>query len=174
MSVAGRKPMPAPWKAMTGNAGRRPLDNDSGVNFEPGIPEAPDFLDAAARAEWDRIAPLLNTAGLLATVDGAQLALYCQAYSRWRKAELKLQEMEAKDAEGCGIVTKSPNGFDQLGYWMVVANKAQEQVSKALAEFGMSPVARARVKAIANQGDLFGNDQLGSYLKAGQQAPKAA
>ena len=164
--------MPAAWKAMTGNRGRRPLDTQSEARFESGIPECPDFLDTAARAEWDRITPHLLNAGLLTVVDHAQLAMYCVTYARWRLAEQRLQKFAEQDPDGGrGLVTKTPNGFDQLGYWAVISNKCQEQLAKHLAEFGLSPVARARVRAQALQGDLFQDDPMGSFLKA---APKVS
>lgn len=157
---------------MTGNAGRRPLDLDSGPQFQAGAPALPDFLDDAASREWARIVPELDRAGLLTTVDHAALALYCQAYSRWRLAELKLQLAATNEgAVDHGLITRTKNGFEQLNYWLVISNKAQEQVLRYLSEFGLSPVARARVKSAAAQGDLFGNDPLGGFLRA---APSAA
>lgn len=163
--------MPDAWKAMAGNPGRRPLDLESGPQFEVGAPVRPDFLDEGACAEWDRIVPELERAGLLTKVDGAQLALYCQAYSRWRKAELKLQAAERSEDCGSGMIVRTPNGFESLSYWLVISNKAQEQLHRYLAEFGLSPSARAKVRAHAAQGDLFGNDPLGGFLRA---APSAA
>lgn len=164
--------MPDAWKKMTGNAGNRPLAEASAVAVLPaGAPDCPDFLDDQAKAEWARIVPHLDQAGLLTQVDHAQLAMYCQAYSRWRLAEKKIQEAAEKDEKGCGLVGRSKNGFEQMSYWLVISNKAQEQLAKYLGEFGLSPVARARAKVGAAQGDLFGNDPLSGFLKA---APGAA
>jgi P27 family predicted phage terminase small subunit len=165
MSRAGRTPMPDRWKAMAGNPGRRPLGLD-GPQFSVGVPPCPDHLDETARREWERIVPELQLAGLLAAVDGAALALYCVAYSRWCLAERKIAALAALDATGMGLVTRSPNGFEQMGYWYVVSSKAQEQLFRYLAEFGLSPVARARVKGASLQGDLFGNDALGAFMRA--------
>lgn len=158
--------MPAQWQNMMGNPGRGG-DGDAGPQFEIGAPDAPDFLNGAARTEWDRIVPELERAGLLTRVDHAALAMYCQAYARWRLAEQKIQRAAEVDPEDAGLIKASKNGFEQLNYWLVISNKAQEQLTRYLAEFGLSPSSRARVRAAAAQGDLFGTDALGGFLRAG-------
>lgn len=162
--------MPDAWKQLAGNPGRRPIDT-AGPNFETGVPPCPDHLDGDARREWDRITPELLTAGLLCTVDMAALAMYCVAYSRWRLAEERIRFFATMDQAGAGLVQTTKNGFEQLSQWMIVSKMAQDQLFKYLAEFGLSPVARARVKHIAAQGDLFGNDPLAAFQRA---APKTA
>lgn len=160
--------MPPQWQKVMGNPGRRG-DVDAGPQFEIGAPDAPDFLDAAARAEWDRIVPDLERAGLLTRVDHAALAMYCQAYARWRLAEQRIQRAAEADREEAGLIKSTKNGFEQLNYWLVISNKAQEQLTRYLAEFGLSPSARARVRAATVQGDLFGTDALGGFLRAGDR-----
>jgi phage terminase small subunit len=51
------------------------------------VPECPDFLDAEDRAEWFRMAKVLQDMGLLTRADRAALAAYCVVYSRWVTAE---------------------------------------------------------------------------------------
>src|SRR5271167_2051839 len=80
--VRGRKPKPTYLKLVTGNPGRRPIKGDR----EPaagGLPQAPAELAGDARTEWRRVARTLHRAGLLATLDRAALAAYCQAFARW-------------------------------------------------------------------------------------------
>lgn len=75
--------------------------------------------------------------GLLTEIDGAALALYCQAWARWVEAEAQLLKF--------GTVIKSPNGFPIQSPYLPIANKAMEQMTKLLVEFGMSPSSRSRV-----------------------------
>jgi P27 family predicted phage terminase small subunit len=70
------------------------------------------------------------------------LALYCQAWARWVEAERSLEKY--------GVMVKSPNGFPMQSPYLAVANKAMEQMTKLLTEFGMSPSSRARA-AVAPQ-----------------------
>ncbi len=162
--------MPDAWKKLTGQDTARP-DAAPAVQFTAGAPPCPAHVERnrTAFAEWNRIVPELITAGLLCTVDAAALAMYCVAYSRWVKAEEQIQLQEQMGYEG--EIKKAANGFEQLSQWYIVSNKEQDRLHKMLTEFGLSPSARARVRGMAAQGDLFGNDPLEAFKRA---APKAA
>jgi hypothetical protein len=67
-------------KLIKGNPGKRPLPKDE-PQPDPAIPEKPDYLDAEASKEWDRIVPELERLGLLTQLDRAMLVSYCQAWS---------------------------------------------------------------------------------------------
>ena len=165
----GRPAMPDQWKRLTGQAPSGP--DAPAVQFAPGAPPCPQHVERNrdAFAEWNRIVPELITAGLLCTVDAAALAMYCVAYSRWVKAEEQIQLQEQMGYEG--EIKKAANGFEQLSQWYIVSSKEQDRLHKMLTEFGLSPSARARVRGMAAQGDLFGNDPLEAFKRA---APKAA
>lgn len=75
--------------------------------------------------------------GLLANVDRAALAAYCQAWGRWVEAERTLKE------KGLLYKTKSGNIITSPMLW--VANKALDQMHKFLTEFGLTPSSRARL-----------------------------
>jgi P27 family predicted phage terminase small subunit len=163
----GRPAMPTHLRVITGNAGRRPVDPDVAVAADAALPDCPTHLNPAAIAEWHRIVPELVKAGLLAAIDRAALALYCQAFARWQLAEEKIAELADKDPDGAGLVCAAANGFKQLTQWNVISNRAQEQLLKYLQEFGLSPSTRARVAALAKQGSLFDNDPMEAVLRAG-------
>ena len=139
--MKGRKPTPARLRLVKGNAGHRPIPEGPDVPVE--IPTKPPHLSVIASQEWDRIAPQLYTAGLLTSIDLAALSTYCQAFGRWVEAEEQIKTH--------GVLVKSPSGFPMVSPYLIVANKAMEQLSKALVEFGMSPSSRSRVKASAPQ-----------------------
>ena len=73
--MAGRKPKPTALKLVTGNPGKRPL-NDHEPQPEAAIPEVPAHLSGEAKAEWDRIVIRLHPLGLLTDLDRAALAAY--------------------------------------------------------------------------------------------------
>ncbi|MBN6754425.1 MULTISPECIES: phage terminase small subunit P27 family [Staphylococcus] len=69
--------------------------------------EPPDFLDDDAIQEWYRVLPLINELPIK-DLDKGLLATYCQTYSNYKNATLKIQE------EGMVVVTErgsklSPN-----------------------------------------------------------------
>lgn len=134
--MAGRRPKPTALKIAEGNLGKRPLNLN-----EPqygGLPKCPSHLDKGARAEWKRISKELAGVGLLAAVDRAALAAYCQCWSRWCDAEEKIREV--------GTVVKSPkSGYPIQNPYVSIANTALDQMRKFLIEFGLTPASRSRI-----------------------------
>ena len=76
--MRGRKPKPSALKMFEGNPGKRPLKQTE-PNPTVETKECPVHLNDEAQAEWNRITPDLHTLGLVARVDRAALAAYCQA-----------------------------------------------------------------------------------------------
>src|ERR1700732_3971707 len=126
--MAGRRPKPTALKILQGNPGKRPLNTD-----EPqptGTPTRPDHLDRVAKLEWNRISAHLTSLGLLTAVDRAALAVYCQAWSRWVKAENEIKKF--------GLVIKSPkDGMPVLNPYVTIANNSLDQLRKFGVEFGL-------------------------------------
>lgn len=135
----GRKPTPTFLKLLDGNPGKRPI-NDAEPSPTIELPDAPLVLDDLAREEWDRLAPELVKLGILSGIDRLQLATYCQAYSRWVKAEDALAE------DGYVLFGSGEKGGAYQNPMLAVANKAMEQMLKIAAEFGMTPSSRTKIK----------------------------
>ena len=105
----------------------------------PGTPEAPAFLDDDALAEWTRITPQLAVRGLLETIDMAVVAVYCTAWSQLAAAQEALRVEGPVVLDTHGRVVTSPHAK--------LATTARMQVIAACRELGLSPSARATVKA---------------------------
>jgi P27 family predicted phage terminase small subunit len=135
----GAKPLPTNIKRLHGTLRKHRLRGDE-PQTRSEIPTCPRELSPAAKHEWRRIAPELAQLGLLARIDRAALALYCDAWGRWSEAQQALQKY--------GVVVKSPNGFPMQSPYLAIANKALEQMRLLLGEFGMSPSSRTRVSAM--------------------------
>ena len=134
--MAGRRPKPTAIKKMMGNPGKRPLNEN-----EPqptGVPKCPKmFLSPLARAEWRRVSKELATLGLLTNVDRAAMTIYCAAWARWVEAQENVKKF--------GEVIKTHNGNPIQNPYRAIANRAEETMLKAAAEFGMTPSARSRI-----------------------------
>lgn len=136
MGTRGPAPQPTALKKAKGYPGKRPLNRDEPT---PKIeaPKPPGHLSRFAKREWKRISPLLVQYGLLSRLDRSALAMYCQAYGRWKKAEKELKDD--------GEVVVSHHAQSYQSPWLSIANKAMDQMNKAIAEFGLSPSARTRI-----------------------------
>ena len=141
MAKRGPKPRPTKIKIALGTRADR-------VNLrEPagpiGAPAPPTYLDPVARSEWDRMVPGFTAAGVLALVDGAALALYCQHFSRWRAAE--------EEVTKTGLVRETNLGGLKINPAVAIAQKAQESMLRILAEFGGTPSARSRLSVNSSE-----------------------
>jgi P27 family predicted phage terminase small subunit len=140
----GTKPTPTALKLIKGNPGRRPLPKRE-PKPRRGIPPCPEQLDARARAEWERITPELYAAGILTTIDGAVLAAYCTAYSRYMDAEDALDRMRERDRLNHALMIKTKNDNAIQNPLVGVSNRAMMLMLRFAAEFGMTPAARAHI-----------------------------
>ncbi len=144
MGRRGPPKKPTALKRLQGNPGKRPLPKDEPAPppADPKLPDSmpvcPDFLDEAARAEWAEIVPQLVELKVLARLDRAALAAYCQAWSRWRMAELLLAGDGLTYMSATGVVKKHPA--------IAIAAEAQKLMRQFLIEFGLTPAARARLR----------------------------
>ena len=142
----GRKPKPTNLKLIAGTdrADRR---NAAEPKPAPALPAPPAFLSDEAKAEWTRTADRLYQLGILSKIDRAALGAYCQAYGRWEQAERALARMAERDAVTHGMMIKTTNGNAVQNPLLGTANKAMADMMRYAAEFGMTPSARARIKA---------------------------
>lgn len=112
-----------------------------------GRPEKPRALVGEASAEWDRIIPELEAAGMLAVVDRAGLIGYCLAFSQMCAADSILQ------AEG--IICSEPiqNAAGKVIAERIKAHpavaihaEASRRVLAYIDRFGLTPAARQRLE----------------------------
>ena len=142
----GPRPKPTHLKLVTGNPGRRPLPTGE-ARLAAALPTVPPHLSPDALTEWERVARELVDAGLLASLDRAALAAYCQAYARWAQAERALVEMGRRDMLTGGLMIKTTGGNAIQNPLVGIANKAAADMVRYAAEFGMTPSSRTRIQA---------------------------
>jgi P27 family predicted phage terminase small subunit len=136
--MRGAKPKPTVLKLITGNPGKRPL-NDREAATKVAIPHPPAILKGDALREWRRVTRLLAEVGLIAKLDRAIIASYCQAWSRWIECERMLEQT--------GLIVKAPNGFPMYSPYLTASNKALDQLRQLSEQIGLSGSARSRIKA---------------------------
>lgn len=124
-------------------------------------PEPPSWLEGEGIAEWNRVVPLLLDMGMLGEVDRVSLAAYCQA-----AAEL-VECTKVLDAEGRFFTEPVQNskgdviGERKKAHPALAAQRdALARVKAYLAEFGLTPAARVRMRFLRD----VGPDELSNLL----------
>jgi P27 family predicted phage terminase small subunit len=83
---------------------------------------------------------------VLTDLDTAALAAYCWACGVWRDATQALDRMAELDPKMKGLLVKGDGG-PVPNPLIRIARNAADSMLRAAAEFGMTPVARARISA---------------------------
>jgi P27 family predicted phage terminase small subunit len=135
MGTRGPIGQPDNVRELRGNPGGRPAPQR--VTASPSVPDIPEWLDAEAVAEWDRVVPELNRLGVLSAVDRATLATYCAAWSRWKAAEMLLQ------ADDLVAERRAGNGPAKHPAWQVW-REAATTVAALAKELFLTPSSRLR------------------------------
>jgi P27 family predicted phage terminase small subunit len=141
--------MPDNVRNLRGNPGKR--TSPPTVKARPAPPSPPTWLDREAKAEWKRIVPELDRLGILARVDRAVLAAYCDVWSKWVEARNEL-------AHGLVVEYRSDRGPTKNPAWQIYRDAANQLVALAK-ELGTSPNARLRM-TLPEEDDDEGDDIL--------------
>ena len=157
--MKGRKPIPTSIHLLNGNPGKRKLPETLEDKYSSEAPEPPTVLEGEARAEWDRIIPLLAEVGVLKKIDRTALAAYCLVYSRWLDAEEKIKTM--------GYFARTPTGHIATNPHLRIIEKCLEQMKSFMSDFGMTPAARVRIRPGSSD---EGEDALDQWLNGRKQA----
>lgn len=81
MATPGRKPKPTQMHILNGNPSKIRIEDRISnevkmKEYGPGeFPPAPEWLDAVAKEEWNRVAPMLSSCKLLTEADTKALEL---------------------------------------------------------------------------------------------------
>ncbi|HEY2361188.1 MAG TPA: phage terminase small subunit P27 family [Candidatus Angelobacter sp.] len=153
-------------KALTGNPGHRPLNEDEPAPPE-GVPDMPAGLSAAAQEEWHRIIPILQGMRVLTIAYSAAVAGYCQAYARWFEAEADIvahgsiieepiiRRRRGEDDEIAGHKRKKNPA-------VAISNESMKIMRVFLSDLGLSPASLQKVSRNEEQeqelDDILGED----------------
>lgn len=160
----GRKPKPSALKVVTGQdrADRMPKGEPSPVVIMGDLPTPPAHLDEYAVAEWNKVCGALFRCNILTEIDGSVLAMYCQAYGRWQKAEEAIQELAKEDKMNGGLMLMTTNGNWVQNPMVGTANTAMRDAVKYAAEYGLTPSSRVRLGVDAD--DANKKDPAAKYF----------
>ena len=158
---AGRKPIPMVLHIANGNPSKKTLADlhSPEMPFDPACPIPPDEIlhDPDALAEWNRIVPDLFSVGLIRKIDCSALTMYCLAYADW---------IVGVRAMARGRLIRNKRGEIIVNPAMKIVDHAYTRMKNFLAEFGMTPSSRVRLrgekapkKTDPLDDELFGEDE---------------
>lgn len=140
--MSGPKPRPNELKLLHGeHPCRRNEDAPKPAHTRP---ECPSYVvdDEEALAEWERIVPRLERMRVLTEADGVAIGVYCRIHSRYVRA-LEACKDDLTISTGTGSSKPHPA--------LTIAERCEVALYRALAEFGLTPSSRTRIKVGAQQ-----------------------
>lgn len=146
------KPNP---KNIMGSRGKAPEIKPT-VQFRPGVPPAPAWLDDTARTEYDRARDEIEAAGMNAILqtDAAVLATYAQAYSDVSRLTVAIREE--------GETVRQPNGVICVSPKAHLLAAAQRQLLAGITRLGFSPKDRKTKFSKPPSGPVHPDDDFAS------------
>ena len=142
MAKRGAKAKPVKLHELNGNPSKRDISKklafDNMIDRYEECPAPPKWIkhDKYANEEWNRMAPILVKLGVLTKVDISAFESYCKCYSRYRKAEEEIDNVNST------IMKIQKSGYVQALPQVAIAQQYLNQCKKYMAEFGMLPSSR--------------------------------
>ncbi len=174
--MAGRPRKPTQLHILHGNPGKRPLPKG-----EPqptlGIPSRPEWLSPEAKREWNRVTKELDALGLLAKVDRALLASYCECWGTYvaavralRAKRLAAERAAAEAGEqsdpGSWLTFTTQKGYVGQAPEIGIMKAMTEKMQQLSARFGFTPADRSKMAMPEVQQE----DPLAAFLSRGTAA----
>ena len=159
MTKPGPRPMPSRLKIITGNPGKRPLNEeepqpDALNDFSP-----PDHIenDELAVRKWDEAVRVLYDMQVMTIADRETLARYCLVWSHWMQMREKCRQFGREIMH----YEADPNRTDgrlrikwaQPAPWAVDEKAARKDLLQLEREFGLTPSSRSQVTIHSNKAD---------------------
>jgi P27 family predicted phage terminase small subunit len=151
--------MPSRLKIITGNPGKRPLNEDEPQpdaldDFSP-----PDHIenDELAVRKWDEAVRVLYDMQVMTIADRETLARYCLVWSHWMQMREKCRQFGREIMH----YEADPNRTDgrlrikwaQPAPWAVDEKAARKDLLQLEREFGLTPSSRSQVTIHSNKAD---------------------
>ena len=143
--MVGRPPKPTQLKLVTGNPGKRQINRREPSPAPIETLDPPAWLPQAAKEVWEEIAPPMAATKILTEVDVQMLAMGCVAIAQHRYAVKRTGDDLVKVKHEVDDEGELFSVGEHINPWMLVQSMTFKQAMAVFQQFGMSPVARARV-----------------------------
>lgn len=139
---SGRRPMPTGLKIHRGNPGKGPLPQNE-PKPSAKLPQAPKWLGAEARKQYNTQGKKLLKLGVLKETDADQWAMYCHCWQQYIECVEKVKVL------GVVVVQKDDKGRVQLrqNQYMAEMHKLMKTLKELATQFGLTPSSRTGISA---------------------------
>ena len=156
MGLRGPTPKSAELRVLEGNRAHRPLPAPSASKYQPGVPERPKGMTAAARKVWDSYIEQLAPLGILRAVDGFALRRLCEDVALLQELQAGMRKLarqmkseakaEGREIRGGALIdlTMSHEGR-RLS---TTINALASRIKRDEMQFGLTPVASQRLEGV--------------------------
>ena len=131
MGARGPAPKATNLKILEGNPGKRPLNGDEPTPESGAV--CPDWLSDKAKIEWGRLAPILESCGILTKADEDTLAAYCDALVNFKRCTKSLESGELVEDGKINPMVRAQRNYAEL-------------LTKFGTRLGLSPSDRTSLK----------------------------
>lgn len=139
--MAGRRPKPTRLKVVTGNPGKRKL-NDQEPKPPREVPSPPEHLTDLGKVAWVRVSQILDSMGVLTIADTLALERLCSLYAQI----LRLEERIRSEGDTYMAQTQTGGVLKKANPAVAMLADADRRFKGYLIEFGLTPAARTKVK----------------------------
>lgn len=115
------------------------------VRLPAGAPRPPDWLDADALREWNRVCGILARAHVLTDADMATLAIYCESVSAMRKLA-GMVEKQAERVEAAVDTEERRAAVVMLQRLRAMMSTEKTNAMRSARELGLTPASRLSVQ----------------------------
>lgn len=145
----GRKTLAPHLKAVQGT-NRPSRENKDAPKAPARAPEMPQGLTERAKKYWGDLVVLLDEMGVITLADQSVLELLCETYSEWKHLNHTIKTTYKGKTS---YLTATKDGAEMYRAYPEVAQRsdASRRFQSLLSEFGLTPAARSKVKAIGQE-----------------------
>lgn len=142
----GRRRLPTEQKRTAGTL-RPGRTNPAEPVYSAAAPPMPDWLSEPARAEWERIVPILAAKRVLAETDLGVMAAYCAAVGDQQLANEELLNSPRYYKSG-GVGEKQLGGLWKEHPAAKASRELGQQIRLLASELGLTPSSRSKVSSL--------------------------
>ena len=154
--MKGRRPTPTSLKLLKGET-RPSRINKNEPKPKPLAPAASTWLSADAKKLRKKLAPKLETLGILTEADGASFDLMLTHYS--------LASDAARTLKKAGSVLEDSKGYPAKHPAVNILKEHSAAFLRYAAEFGLTPSSRSRLNLVTPDEEI---DEFEEYLRGGK------